>query len=130
MTDSPQNPENPAPPEPPPSQPTPSGGGSNNTLMLVLAYLWLLALVPLLVEKDDAELQWHAKNGLCILVAEVIVWIALTIIGFIPILNLAGCVLGPAAFLAALVIRIMAIVKATKGERFILKGVSDYVERL
>ena len=29
--------------------------------MIVLAYLWLLALVPLLVEKDDPEVQWHAQ---------------------------------------------------------------------
>src|SRR5262245_36673310 len=44
----------------------------NRAVMIVLAYLWLLALVPLLVEKDDAEVQWHARHGLVLLVAELI----------------------------------------------------------
>jgi hypothetical protein len=34
----------------PPASNAPS---SNRTIMIVLSYLWLLALVPLLVEKDD-----------------------------------------------------------------------------
>ena len=32
--------------------------------MIVLAYFGLLALIPLLMEKEDAEVQWHAKHGL------------------------------------------------------------------
>ncbi len=37
---------------------TPSGApSSNRTVMLILSYLGLLALVPLLVEKDDQEVQ-------------------------------------------------------------------------
>lgn len=123
MTDTPQSESTPTPPPPAPSK------GSDKTVMLVLAYVWILALVPLLVEKEDSEVQWHAKNGLCLLVAEIILWIVLTIIGMIPVLNLVGCVLGPAAFLGILIVRIMAIVKATKGERFIIPAVSEYADR-
>lgn len=48
--------------------------------MIVLAYLWLLALTPLLVEKDDAELQWHAKHGLVLFGAEIAVFFAPSIL--------------------------------------------------
>ena len=69
----------PPPPPAPPPAPAPSssgtGGSSNRGLMIALSYLWLLALIPLLVEKDDAEVQWHAKHGLTLLVAEVALWI-------------------------------------------------------
>ena len=41
--------------------------------MLVLSYIGLLALIPLLVKKDDREVQWHAKNGLAIFVAHIII---------------------------------------------------------
>ena len=54
------------------TEPTPRGGApsSNRTVMIILSYLWMLALIPLLVEKDDREVQWHAKHGIVLLVAE------------------------------------------------------------
>ena len=63
-TDPPAAPPTP-PPAPPPEAPpaAPSGGdgvSENRTIMVVLSYLWILALIPLLVEKDDQEVQWHA----------------------------------------------------------------------
>src|SRR3984885_5100855 len=48
------------------------GPSPNRDVMIVLAYLWLLALVPLLVEKHDSEVQWHAKHGLVLVIAELI----------------------------------------------------------
>ena len=45
--------------------------------MIVLAYLWPLALVPLLVEKNDPEVQWHAKHGIVLMVAELVLLFAL-----------------------------------------------------
>ena len=47
---------------------TPGSVSSNRNVMIVLSYLWLLALVPLLTEKDDKEVQWHAKHGLVLMV--------------------------------------------------------------
>jgi len=44
----------------------------NRGVMIVLAYLWPLALVPLLLEKHDADVQWHAKHGLVLMVAELL----------------------------------------------------------
>src|SRR5689334_6822459 len=76
-------------PPPPPPPPPPAGGGpapaagGDRTLMVVLSYLWILALIPLLTKKDDREVQWHAKNGLCILGAEIVCWILFMIIGIV-----------------------------------------------
>ena len=44
---------------------------SNRNVMIVLSYLWLLALIPLVVEKEDQEVQWHAKHGLVLTVRRV-----------------------------------------------------------
>ena len=63
--------------------------------MIVLAYLWPLALVPLLMEKHDAEVQWHAKHGIVLMIAELILlfgYIMLTSIVSLATLGL-GCVL-------------------------------------
>ena len=63
-----------------------SAPSSNRNVMIVLSYLWLLALVPLLTEKDDKEVQWHAKHGLVLMVAELFLWIVISVVlGAIPV---------------------------------------------
>jgi uncharacterized membrane protein len=97
--------------------------------MLVLSYLWILALIPLLVEKEDAEVQWHAKNGLLLFAGEIVLWLALAILGMVPVVQVLGCVLVPLLWVVILVIHIIAIVKALKGDRLRIPLVSDYVEQ-
>ena len=98
--------------------------------MLVLSYLWLLALVPLLTEKEDSEVQWHAKHGIILMAAEIALWIALMVLNVIPVIGTAiGCVLSLVLPIAILVVHILCIVKAVGGERFRLPFVSDFVEQ-
>ncbi len=101
--------------------------------MVVLSYLWILALIPLLTKKDDREVQWHAKNGLAILIAEVVLWIALTAIGFfIPRGMGMGCGVGViecVVWIAFLVVRIMCIVKGVNGQRFRVPVLSDMADK-
>jgi uncharacterized membrane protein len=127
----PTPPEPPTPTEPPtpPSAPAPEKPDSNRAIMIVLSYLWVLALVPLLLEKDDSEVQWHAKNGLALFVAELILWVILAVLGLVPVL---GCLLVPvwlALSVAVIVVHIICIVKGINGERFIVPGVSQYADR-
>jgi uncharacterized membrane protein len=118
-----------APPPPPPSAPPPPpmGTGQPNVAMIVLAYLWILALVPLLVEKEDREVQWHAKHGLVLTAAEIVIGITLGILS--SFLACIGCIIAPLVFIPFLVIRILCIVKGMKGERFIVPGISQFADR-
>jgi uncharacterized membrane protein len=102
--------------------------------MIVLSYLGLLALIPLLVEKDDKEVQWHAKHGLVLTVAEVVIIIGLMVVGGIlgAISGGLGCLIGllwPVLMLVILVVHILCIVKGLKGERFTIPGISDFADR-
>lgn len=109
----------------------------DNTLMLVLSYLGILCLIPLLTEKNDPDVQWHAKHGLVLLIAEVILYVALGIVslvlGKIPVLGFVfgifGCLLWSVLPLGILVLHIICIVKAVKGERLIIPYVTEYVNR-
>src|SRR5204862_5632899 len=79
------------------SRPVPDASSSpNRGVMIVLAYLWLLALVPLLAEKHDPELQWHAKHGIVLMIAELVALFAYVMVT--SVVSLAtfglGCVLG------------------------------------
>ena len=110
---------------PPESPPAADDGGttaSNRNLMIVLSYFWILFLIPLLVEKDDKEVQWHAKHGLVLSVVEFLLQMILSVTGI-------GCFFAPFVFLAFLVIRVMAIVKGLNGERFTIPVLSDYADK-
>lgn len=115
--------------------PPPSGASSNRSLMTALSYLWILFLVPLLVEKDDKEVQWHAKHGMVLTIAEIVVSVALFIINTVLSAATAGlgCIfalLSPLVFVAFLVVRILCIVKGVNGERFNIPGITQYVDRV
>jgi hypothetical protein len=108
---------------------------SDRGVMIVLAYLWPLALVPLLLQRDDQEVQWHAKHGIVLMVAELIViftyllfttFVSLTTFGF-------GCALGVFlmvfGWIGILAVHIVAILKGVNGGRLIVPGISRYASR-
>jgi uncharacterized membrane protein len=98
--------------------------------MLVLAYLGPLAIIPLLVEKDDREIQWHAKHGLVIFVAEIILYFVVGLLHIIPILGtILGCLLWAVLPIASLILAILCIMKAVNGQRFIIPGLSEFADR-
>ena len=118
--------------EPDPPQPSTSGGGggnSNRTVMLILSYLGPLALVPFLMEKDDKEVQWHAKHGLVLMVMWIAISILFTILTSIPVFGCAVAIVSLAVPLIGFVIHVLCIVKALNGERFLLPGISQYADK-
>lgn len=123
------------PPPPPPSSGMPGGTGTvspNRTIMIVLSYLWLLALIPFLVEKEDREVQWHARNGLLLTGAEILLWIALSMLSVATSavdLGCTGCMLQSVLGLVLLVVRVMAIIKGVGGGRLHIPVLSDYTTR-
>jgi uncharacterized membrane protein len=119
-----------------PPRPPPPGGGasgsSDRTLMLVLSYLGILALVPLLTKKDDQEVQWHAKNGLALAIAWFIVWVFVFIVErFLPgIISCGIAVVHCVIAIGFIVLIIMAIMKALKGERMRFPIITDLAEKM
>jgi uncharacterized membrane protein len=114
--------------------PLPAGGtqSSNRGVMIVLSYLWLLALVPLLVEKDDKEVQWHAKHGIVLMLAEIVFWIAIAIVQMV-LGSLLGCLFALLTLpigLGVVVLHVVAIMKGINGGRLIVPGVSQYADKL
>ena len=134
----------PPPPTVPPAVPPPPGGGSytpppgqtggpqssDKQIMMALSYIGPLGLIPLLMKHQDREVQWHAKNGIVIFVAEIIVYVVLWLVGnYIPFM---GCITGPIFCVipvAFLLIAIFAIVKATQGQRLRIPFVSDFADK-
>jgi uncharacterized membrane protein len=108
-----------------------SAPSSNRNVMILLSYLWLLALIPLVVEKEDREVQWHAKHGLVLTVVEMIFWVVFQILLFM-LGSVLGCLVGilaPLVFLGFVILHIVAIVKGINGQRLIVPGISQYADK-
>ena len=127
MQDTPPAPESQeaAPPPPPSGQ-----RSSDKTVMLVLSYLGILALVPLLVEKEDSEIQWHAKHGLTLIAGWIVLSVGIAVLAAMPVVGtFLGCAVVPLLWLVILMVHIVAIVKALKGERLMVPVISDFVDK-
>jgi uncharacterized membrane protein len=97
--------------------------------MLVLSYLGVLAVIPYAVEKNDPEVQWHAKHGLVLFVAELILSVVFWFLVHIPFLGCLAAVLIPVFWLIVFILHIFLIIKAINGERFLIPGISEYANR-
>jgi len=102
--------------------------------MIILAYLGPLALIPFLVEKDDAEVQWHSKHGLVLFAAEIVLWIFITIgnlavTAIFPPLGCITLILCLLLGLALLAFHILCMVKGNQGERLKVPTLSDFADK-
>ena len=111
-----------------------AGASPNRGLLIVLAYLWLLAFIPLVIEKRDADVQWHAKHGLVMMAAElVLMFVFILVISVVTLRTMGfGCVLSVLfvfGFVGVLALHVIAILKGIGGGRLLIPGVSQYADR-
>jgi uncharacterized membrane protein len=107
---------------------------SNRALLILLAYLWPLAIVPLLVEKRDAEVRWHARNGLLLMAAEAaffaVSWFAVALVTLTAFrTGVVLSVLVVLVWIAVLTLHLAAIVKGWNGGRLTVPRLSDLADR-
>jgi uncharacterized membrane protein len=107
----------------------------NRGVMIVLAYLWVLAFIPLLVERHDREVQWHAKHGLVLMTAEfVLIFVFVVVISVVTLRTMGfGCALAMLfvfGFVGMLGLHVVAILKGMGGGRLIIPGLSGYADRI
>jgi len=113
-----------------------SSSTAERDILLILAYCWLLALVPLFLLREDAEVQWHARNGLGLFLAETLMVIPLGLMALPVLLVFQGAgllVVSAASFLlwlAILGVHIAGMRKAHRGERMLIPAVSAWAERI
>jgi uncharacterized membrane protein len=95
---------------PPPSQttpPPPTGSGHPNTGMAILAYLGILLIIPFLTEaKNDPFVKFHIKQGLVLLIIDVVG----SFIFWVPII-------GWLLWLGVIVLVVMGIMNAAAGKQ-------------
>jgi uncharacterized membrane protein len=114
---------------PPPPPPAAAPDQTNRTLLLVAAYLWFLAIIPLLVEKEDKEVQWHAKHGLVLFGIEFALCIVFGVLTMIPVLGCVITIIWVVVGLGILVLHVLCIMKAINGQRLLIPGISEFANK-
>ncbi len=91
----------------------------DNKVIACLSYLGILVLIPLLAKKDSKYTQEHAKQGLVLLIAEIIG----SVIALVPII---GWLLAPFIGIFFLIIALVALIKCLMGEFWEIPLIGSY----
>lgn len=92
---------------------------ADNKVIAALSYVWILCLVPLLLKKDSAFARAHAKQGLVLLIIEVVGMV----IFWIP-------VIGWLLWIAVVLCAIIGFIQALSGEYIDLPIISDLAKKI
>lgn len=84
-----------------------------------LGYVWMLWIVPLLIKRDSAYAQYHAKQGLLLFIMESLAML----ISWIPVINFL-------VFLALIILAVIGITNALKGVALPLPVIGKFVNYL
>ncbi len=92
--------------------------------MAVLAYLWILVLIPLLIKKDSDFCRFHVKQGLVLFLAS----LGVMVLGMIPLLG--WLIILPFGWLIITILSILGIINALQGKKWEMPYVGKYAEKI
>ena len=100
-----------------------SASDSGDMIYAVLAYIWILCLVPILLKKDDEFVKFHTRQGLMLFIVEV----GFGIIAIIPILGIITYMLG---MLICGLLSLIGIVQVLMGNKWKMPVIGDWAEKI
>lgn len=89
----------------------------------ILAYLWILCLVPLILKKDNKFALFHAKQGVILFIGELVIGF----VGIIPILGWMILFFGTIIFS---LLSLIGIVNALLGKYWKMPVIGDIAEKI
>ncbi len=88
-------------------------------IVAIFSYLWILFLIPLFGYKNNSFVQFHAKQGLVLFIAHILILLIL----LIPVI---GWIVGPIAGIVWFVLVIIGIINVFKGEKTLLPIIGKF----
>jgi len=107
-------------------------GGMTDNVAGMLAYVTIIpAIVFLVMEPYNRNrfIRFHSFQCIFFAVAWTVIWIALSIVGMIPVLGWATLIIWPLVGLGGLIIWIILLLKAYQGQMFKLPIIGDMAEK-
>lgn len=99
-----------------PTGQTTTSAPKRNTLMAILAYLGILIIIPFLMAKDDPFVKFHIKQGLVLVIIELVIYVLGMAMGimwlmFFPVMKVVNII-----HFALIVFSITGIVNVVQGQ--------------
>lgn len=109
-----------------------STGGMTDNVAGMLAYVTIIPAIMFLVMEPYSKnrfVRFHSFQSIFFTVAWIVLWIALSIVGMIPILGWATMLIWPLVGLGGLILWIVLLLKANQGQKFKLPVIGDLAEK-
>jgi uncharacterized membrane protein len=122
----------PAPAVSQPVAPVATSGGLEDNVAGMLAYLFVPAVIFLVMEPYNKKpfVRFHSFQCIFLLVVEIVLSIVLSIVAAIPIIGLIVVFLiGPIFGLACLILWVVLLMKAYQNQKFKLPFIGDLAEK-
>jgi len=103
--------------------PQKSGDIEVNKYIAAMSYVSFLFVIPLFLKRDSKFAQFHAKQGLLLFVAEVV----LTVVGVVPLLGWLVAFFG---WILAFAFALIGILKSLSGEYWKMPILGDHVNKI
>ncbi len=101
-----------------------------NKVLAAISYLGILVLIPLLVKKDSKFVMEHARQGLALFIAEIIVWLIELIFSWIPFVGTIIAILADICYVVFAIVSIIALIYALMGKCWKIPLVYDFAKGL
>ena len=111
---------------------TQAGSGLTDNVAGMLAYVTIIPAIIFLVMapyNKSRFVRFHSFQSIFFAVAWTVLWIALSIVGMIPVLGWATLIIWPLLGLGGLIIWIILLLKANQGQMFKLPVIGDMAEK-
>jgi uncharacterized membrane protein len=111
---------------------TASAGGLTDNVAGMLAYVTIIPAIIFLVVPPYSKsrfVRFHSFQSIFFNVAWIVLWIALSIVGMIPVLGWATLIIWPLLGLGGLIIWILLLIKANQGQMWKLPVVGDMADK-
>jgi uncharacterized membrane protein len=115
-----------------PSAGTGTTGGMTDNVVGMLCYITIVpAIIFLVMEPYNKNrfVRFHAFQMIFFSVGWIVVWVALSFVGMIPVLGWLTLLIWPLLGLGGLIIWIILLIKANQGQMFKLPIVGDLAEK-
>jgi uncharacterized membrane protein len=116
----------------PPAAPAPAAGGLTENTAAAIAYITIIPAILFLVLEPYNRMRlvkFHSIQCIALHVAWVVVWVAVTILHFIPFLGVLFLLVDLVLFVVFFIAWLLCILKASKGEYYKLPILGDFAEK-
>jgi uncharacterized membrane protein len=102
---------------------SPSRASHDERILAAIGYLWILCLLPLLGKRESAFAQHHGKQGLVLTIVSFVIML----IWWVPFI---GWFVGFFGIIGLLVLAVIGIQKAMKGEYWEMPVLGKYAKQI